>query len=124
MPAVRCSNAAIFRTEATDKSTCIRPSSASGQSQPTCRAPGRARTQIVRWKSDGTATLTTPDGALDVVLRLERTEVGTVAIVVDGSWRRPTWVYLAAIELTLPADGVTLFGRDLEPMAAPPLAVL
>lgn len=87
-------------------------------------ASGTPRTQPVRWKADGTAALTTPDGALDVVLRLERTDVGTVAIVIDGSWRRPTWVHLAAVDLTLPAEGVTLFGRDLVPIAAPAVAIL
>ncbi|MDB4966199.1 MAG: hypothetical protein JWN44_1888 [Myxococcales bacterium] len=87
-------------------------------------AAGVPRSQPIRWKADGTAAMTTPDGALDLVLRLERTDVGTVSIVVDGSWRRPTWVHLAAIDLTLPADAVTLIGRDLVPLAAPAMAVL
>jgi hypothetical protein len=87
-------------------------------------ASGSPRTQPIRWKSDATATLTTPDGALDVALKLERTDVGTVALAIDGAWRRPTWVHLAAVELSLPADAVTLLGRDLLPMTAPPLAVL
>ncbi len=87
-------------------------------------AAGGPRLVPVRWKPDGTAALTTPDGALDVVLRLERTDVGTVALVVDGTWRRPTWVHVVALDVVLPAEAVTLFGRDLVPMAAPPLAVL
>ena len=58
------------------------------------------------------------------MLKLERTEVGTVALTFDGVWRRPTWVHVVALDVVLPADAVTLFGRDLEPVAAPPLAVL
>lgn len=87
-------------------------------------AAGGPRLEPVRWKSDATATLTTPDGAFDAVLRLERTDVGTVQLVFDGQWRRPTWVHVMALDVVLPADAVTLFGRDLEPVAAPPLAVL
>jgi hypothetical protein len=87
-------------------------------------AAGAPRTQTVRWRPDATAALTTPDGALEVVLKLERTDVGTVALTLDGSWRRPTWVHVAALDLVLPADAVTLFGRDLVPIAAPPVAVL
>ena len=87
-------------------------------------ASGAPRLQPVKWKSDATATLTTADGAFDGVLKLERTEVGTVALTFDGVWRRPTWVHVVALDVVLPADSVTLFGRDLEPVAAPPLAVL
>lgn len=87
-------------------------------------AGGAPRVQPVHWKDDGTATLTTADGALDVVLKLARSDVGTITMTVDGRWRRPTWVHLAAIELTMAADAVTLLGRDLRPGAAPPLAVL
>ena len=58
------------------------------------------------------------------VLKLERTDVGTVALMLDGAWRRPTWVHVLALDVVLPADAVTLFGRDLVPVAAPPLAVL
>jgi hypothetical protein len=87
-------------------------------------ATGGPRLQPVRWKSDATATLTTPDGALDVVLKLERTELGTVALTVDGAWRRPTWVHVVALDVVLPADAVSLVGRDLVPVPAPPLAVL
>jgi hypothetical protein len=87
-------------------------------------ASGGPRLQPVRWKSDATATLTTPDGAFDAVLKLERTEVGTVALTLDGMWRRPTWVHVIALDVVLPADAVTLFGRDLVPVAAPPQAVL
>ena len=90
----------------------------------TANAAGAPRAQRVRWKPDGTATLTTPDGALDVVLKLERTDVGTIALTAEGHWRRPTWVHLVAIDLTLPAEAVSLLGRDLMPIAAPPLAVL
>ena len=50
--------------------------------------------------------------------------VGTITLTIDGVWRRPTWVHLAALDVELPADAVTLFGRDLAPIAAPPLAVL
>ena len=85
---------------------------------------GTPRTQQVRWRPDATAKLTTPDGALEVTLRLERTEVGTVALVIDGTWRRPTWVHLEAVEVVLPAEAVTLLGRDLLPQPAPPVAVL
>ena len=92
--------------------------------RPNATASGAPRLQPVRWKSDATATLTTADGAFDGVLKLERTDVGTVALVFDGSWRRPTWVHVLALDVVLPADAVTVFGRDLEPMAAPPLAVL
>jgi len=87
-------------------------------------AGGAPRLQPIRWKSDATATLTTPDGAFDAVLKLERTDVGTVALTLDGSWRRPTWVHVIALDVVLPADAVTLFGRDLVPIAAPPMAVL
>ena len=87
-------------------------------------ANGTPRQQPVRWKSDATATLSTPDGAFDVVLKLERTEVGTVMLTVDGTWRRQTWVHQVALDLVLPADAVTLFGRDLVAIAAPPLALL
>ena len=87
-------------------------------------ASGGPRLQPVRWKSDATATLTTADGAFDVVLKLERTEVGTIALTLDGVWRRPTWVHVIALDVVLPADAVTLFGRDLEAIAAPPLTVL
>lgn len=90
----------------------------------TATAGGAPRSQPIRWRDDATALLTTPDGALDVALKLERTEIGTVQLVADGQWRRPTWVHLVAIELTLPADGVSLLGRDLYPLAAPPVAVL
>jgi hypothetical protein len=90
----------------------------------TSTASGHPRAQPVVWKSDATATLTTADGALDLVLKLERSDVGTVALTVDGSWRRPTWVHVAAVELSLPAEAVTLLGRDLLPTALPPLAVL
>ncbi|HEY1586150.1 MAG TPA: hypothetical protein VGH63_10725 [Polyangia bacterium] len=92
--------------------------------RPSATAPGAPRLVPVRWKSDATATLTTPDGAFDAVLRLERTEVGTVALSFDGAWRHPTWVHVIAIDVVLPADGVTLFGRDLSAVTAPPLAVL
>lgn len=85
---------------------------------------GGPRTQPIRWRADGTATLTTPDGALDVVLKLERSDVGTTTMSVDGLWRRPTWVHLTAIELTMAAESVSLIGRDLRPGTAPPFAVL
>jgi len=87
-------------------------------------AGGAPRLQPIRWKSDATATLTTADGAFDAVLKLERNDVGTVALTLDGSWRRPTWVHVIALDLVLPADAVTLLGRDLVPIAAPPMAVL
>lgn len=87
-------------------------------------ASGAPRLQPVRWKSDATATLTTPDGAFDAVVKLERTEVGTVALTLDGVWRRPTWVHVIALDVVLPADAVTLFGRDLVPVPAPAQAVL
>jgi len=87
-------------------------------------ASGAPRLQPVRWKSDATATLTTPDGAFDAVVKLERTDVGTVALTLDGVWRRPTWVHVIALDVVLPADAVTLFGRDLVPIAAPAQAVL
>lgn len=90
----------------------------------TSTASGAPRTQPVRWKADATATLTTPDGALDVVLKLEHSDLGGITLTIDGAWRKPTWVHLAAIELTLPADAVTLLGRDLLPTTAPPLALL
>src|SRR6185312_4088237 len=92
--------------------------------RPSATAAGGPRLVPVRWKSDATATLTTPDGAFDAVLRIERTDVGTVQLVLDGQWRRPTWVHVMALDVVLPADAVTLLGRDLEPVAAPPLAVL
>lgn len=87
-------------------------------------AGGSPRTLRIRWKPDGTASVATPDGALEIGLKLERSDVGTLELVVDGSWRRPVWVHLAAIDLVLPADAVSLFGRDLQPTAAPELAVL
>lgn len=87
-------------------------------------AGGSPRTIKARWKPDGTANLVTPDGALDVTVKLARSDVGAIEIVVDGSWRRPVWVHLAAIDLTLPADVVSLLGRDLVPAAAPPVALL
>ena len=85
---------------------------------------GAPRLQPLRWKPDATATLTTPDGAFDAVVKLERTEIGTVALTLDGVWRRPTWVHVIALDVVLPADAVTLFGRDLVPVAAPAQAVL
>jgi hypothetical protein len=90
----------------------------------TATAPGTPRAVPVRWQSDATAMLTTPDGALDVAIKLLRTDVGTLALEVEGQWRRATWVHLAALELTLPAEHVTLLGRDLVPTVAPPLAYL
>lgn len=90
----------------------------------TATAAGAPRSQRIRWKPDGTATLTTPDGALDVALKLQRTDVGTIALVAEGRWRRPTWVHLVAVDVTLPAEAVRLLGRDLMPLAAPPVAVL
>jgi hypothetical protein len=90
----------------------------------TVRAPGTPRTVPVRWKADATAALTTPDGALDVAIKLARSDVGTITLDIEGQWRRATWVHLAALELILPAEHVTLLGRDLVPTAAPPLAYL
>jgi hypothetical protein len=87
-------------------------------------AGGSPRAIKIHWKPDGTASVATPDGALEIALKLERSDVGTMELVVDGSWRRPTWVHLAAIDLLLPADVVSLIGRDLVPTAAPPVAVL
>ena len=38
------------------------------------------------------------------MLKLERTDVGTVALMLDGAWRRPTWVHVIALDVVLPAD--------------------
>jgi len=42
-------------------------------------ATGAPRLQPVHWKPDATAALTTPDGAFDATIKLERTDVGTVS---------------------------------------------
>ena len=60
---------------------------------------GAPRLQPVRWKPDATAALTTPDGAFDATIKLERSDVGTVALTFDGSWRRPTWVHVVALDV-------------------------
>lgn len=90
----------------------------------TATANGAPRLLPVKWNSDATATMTTPDGALDVVLTLAKSDVGGVTLTVDGKWRRPTWVHVAAVEISLPAERATILGRDLVPTAAPPIAIL
>jgi hypothetical protein len=85
---------------------------------------GVLRTQAVRWNADGTASILSADGAIELKLALERTALDTASLVIDGKWRRPTWVHLTAIELTLPVERATLVGRDLKATAAPPIAYL
>ncbi|HEY7956145.1 MAG TPA: hypothetical protein VII38_12675 [Polyangia bacterium] len=61
---------------------------------------------------------TTADGALSVTVHLSRPSADdppTFAVL--AVWRRRAWVHLAEVELDFAANGMSVIGRDLRPVA-------